>query len=52
MNIFQNNEINVGIDTGQAQLDFSVKPTGEYFTYPNTPKESANAYAPKSTWTD
>ncbi len=40
MNTFQNNEINVGIDTGQAQLDFNVRPTGESFSYPNTPKEA------------
>lgn len=40
MNTFQNNEINVGIDTGQCQLDFSVRPTGEYFTCPNTPKDA------------
>ncbi len=43
MNAFQNNEINVGIDTGQAQLDFNIRPTGEYFSYPNTPKEALAA---------
>ena len=43
MNAFQNNEINVGIDTAQARLDFSVRPTGEYFSYPNTPKEALAA---------
>jgi len=43
MNAFQNNEINVGIDTGQARLDFHVRPTGEYFSYPNTPKEALEA---------
>ena len=43
MNAFQNNEINVGIDTGQAQLDFSVRPTGENFSYPNTAKEALAA---------
>ena len=40
MNAFQNNEINVGIDTGQAQLDFHVRPTGEYFSCANTPKQA------------
>ena len=40
MNAFQNNEINVGIDTGQAQLDFSIRPTGESFSIPNTAKEA------------
>lgn len=43
MNVFQNNEINVGIDTGQAQLDFNVRATREYFSYPNTPKEALAA---------
>lgn len=43
MNAFQNNEINVGIDTGQAQLDFNVRPSGEYFSCPNTPKEALAA---------
>ena len=40
MNAFQNNEINVGIDTGQAQLDFSIRPTGESFSIPNTAEEA------------
>jgi transposase len=43
MNAFQNNEINVGIDTGQAQLDFNVRPTGESFSYPNTAKQALAA---------
>jgi transposase len=43
MNTFQKNEINVGIDTGQAQPDFSVRLTGVYFTYPNTPQKALEA---------
>ncbi len=40
MNAFQNNEINVGIDTGQAQLDFNIRPTGESFSIPNTAEQA------------
>lgn len=31
----KNNEINVGVDTGKAQLDIFVRPMGDYFTVPN-----------------
>lgn len=43
MNTFKNNEINVGIDTSQDQLDFSIRPTGESFSCLNTPKEAMRA---------
>lgn len=36
MNSVKNNEINVGIDTGKAQLDIFIRPLGEYFSVPNT----------------
>ena len=29
------NEINIGVDTGKAQLDIFVRPVGEYFSVPN-----------------
>ena len=35
MKTSKNNEINVGVDTGKAQLDVFVRPVGEYFTVPN-----------------
>jgi transposase len=37
MNNVKNNEINVGVDTGKVQLDIFVRPSGDYFTVPNTP---------------
>lgn len=33
----KNNEINVGVDTGKAQLDIFIRPIGEYFSVPNSP---------------
>ncbi len=30
-------EINVGVDTGKAQLDIYIRPIGEYFTVENNP---------------
>lgn len=30
------NEINVGVDTGKAQLDIFIRPTGVFFSVPNT----------------
>ncbi|TKB00525.1 IS110 family transposase [Alteromonas portus] len=38
MNISQDNEINVGIDTGKTQLDIYIRPVGEYFTVSNDAK--------------
>jgi transposase len=37
MNNVKNNDINVGVDTGKVQLDIFVRPSGDYFTVPNTP---------------
>lgn len=36
MNNHKNNEVNIGIDTGEDQLDIQVRPSGEYFVFPNT----------------
>ena len=38
-------QINVGVDTSQQQLDFFVRPTGEFFSFPNTPKGAKEAIA-------
>ena len=38
MNIHDHNEINVGIDTGQAMLDVYIRPSGEFQSFENTPK--------------
>jgi transposase len=35
MNSSQNNEVNVGIDTGKTQLDIYIRPVGEYFSVSN-----------------
>ena len=43
MNSQKHNETNVGIDTSQDQLDIVVRPTGEYFAYPNTTKGAEEA---------
>lgn len=37
MNIQNNIQINVGIDTSQSQLDIYVRPSGLFFSHPNTP---------------
>lgn len=37
MNTPDGTEINIGIDTSQTQLDIYVRPSGEYFSCPNTP---------------
>ena len=36
MNSQKHNAVNVGIDTSQEQLDIYVRPSGEYFSCPNT----------------
>lgn len=36
MNITQCNEVNIGLDTSQAQLDIYVRPMGDYFSVANT----------------
>jgi transposase len=36
MNTSSSNEINVGIDTSQTQLDIYVRPLGDFFSLPNT----------------
>ena len=38
MNTQDNNEINIGIDTGQAMLDIHVRPTGEFQSVENNPE--------------
>lgn len=38
MNHSQDNEVNVGIDTGKTQLDIYIRPFGEYFTVSNDAK--------------
>ena len=38
MNTQDNNEINVGIDTGQAMPDIHVRPTGEFQSVENNPE--------------
>lgn len=37
MNNSNNTQINVGIDTSQSQLDIYVRPSGDFFSHPNTP---------------
>lgn len=37
MNTQNNTQINVGIDTSQSQLDIYVRPSGDFFSHPNTP---------------
>jgi len=37
MNTQDHNEINVGIDTGQACLDVFIRPSGEMETFQNNP---------------
>lgn len=38
MNTQNDNEINIGIDTGQAMLDIYVRPIGEFLTVENNPE--------------
>ncbi|QKX17755.1 IS110 family transposase [Microbulbifer sp. YPW1] len=38
MNHSQDNEVNVGIDTGKTQLDIYIRPLGEYFAVSNDAK--------------
>jgi transposase len=38
MNSKTQEEINIGIDTSQSQLDIYVRPTGEYFFVENSPE--------------
>ena len=38
MNIKKQNEINIGIDTSQTQIDIYVRPLGEFFSVSNTPQ--------------
>jgi len=44
MNTQNNTPVNVGIDTSQDQLDIYIRPTGEFFSHPNSP-EGAKAAA-------
>jgi transposase len=43
MNSKTQEEINIGIDTSQSQLDIYVRPTGEYFSVENSPKGASKA---------
>ncbi|MFT7174452.1 MAG: transposase [Halioglobus sp.] len=43
MNNKTQEEINVGIDTSQSQLDIYVRPTGDYFSVENTPEGAKQA---------
>ncbi|WBA18916.1 IS110 family transposase [Salinivibrio kushneri] len=38
MNTASNQNINIGVDTGKAQLDIYVRPTAHFFSVPNTDK--------------
>ena len=43
MNIQLRNDINIGIDTSQSQLDIYVRPMGDYFSVSNTPEGAREA---------
>jgi len=43
MNSKTQEEINIGIDTSQSQLDIYVRPTGDYFSVENSPKGARKA---------
>jgi len=43
MNSKTQEEINIGIDTSQSQLDIYVRPTGEYFFVENSPEGARKA---------
>ena len=50
-----NQEINVGIDTGKHQLDIYIRPLGEYFTVTNDAngvKEAIKRIATHQTYPD
>lgn len=53
MNQLQNNEVNIGVDVGKAQLDIFIRPAGEYFSVSNDAKgvreaiKRFKAYQPK-----
>ena len=38
MNTKDQNEINIGIDTGQAMLDIFVRPQGDFQSFENNPE--------------
>lgn len=50
MNTLNGTEINIGIDTSQTQLDIYVRPSGEYFSFPNTPLGAREAAKKISTF--
>ena len=43
MNSKTQEEINIGIDTSQSQLDIYVRPTGECFSVENSPEGARKA---------
>ena len=43
MNTINPTEINIGIDVCQSQLDIYVRPSGEYFSFENSPKGAKQA---------
>ncbi len=50
MNTSNGTEINIGIDTSQSRLDIYVRPSGEFFSFPNTPLGAAEAAKKISTF--
>jgi hypothetical protein len=49
MNTLNGTETNIGIDTSQKQLDIYVRPSGEFFSYPNRPLGAGEALRPALT---
>ena len=43
MNSKTQEEINIGIDTSQSQLDIYVRPIGDYFSVENSPEGARKA---------
>jgi len=43
MNTQNGTPVNIGIDTSQDQLDIFVRPSGEFFSFPNSPQGATEA---------
>ena len=43
MNTQNGTPVNIGIDTSQDQLDIFVRPSGEFFSVPNSPQGATEA---------
>ncbi len=43
MNTQNSTKTNIGIDTSQDQLDIFVRPSGEFFSFPNSPQGAKDA---------